>query len=179
MPHILQIMAKGVVKGLDQTLKNLRKLGVDVEEEIAQITEDTAREIAADAKVRAPKNFGDLAQSINYTQVADSHYRVVVGVNYAPYVEFGTGKRVSVPPELSEYAMQFKGNGSGGTYADGLLAFYDWAAAKGLEEWEADQIFYFIFINGIWPQPFLYPAFVQGRIKYLIELSKMLKRLVK
>lgn len=34
-----------------------------------------------------------------------------VNVKYAPYVEFGTGSGVSVPAELQEYAMQFKGAG--------------------------------------------------------------------
>ncbi len=37
--------------------------------------------------------------------------RVWTNVEYAPYVEFGTIENVSVPLELTEYAMQFKGRG--------------------------------------------------------------------
>ena len=36
---------------------------------------------------------------------------VVVGAEYGPYVEFGTGAGVIVPAELREYALQFKGAG--------------------------------------------------------------------
>jgi phage gpG-like protein len=36
---------------------------------------------------------------------------VEVGANYAAYVEFGTGTRVKVPSELSDFAAQFKGDG--------------------------------------------------------------------
>lgn len=31
-----------------------------------------------------------------------------INVKYAPYVEFGTGTRVSVPEDVKEYAIQFK-----------------------------------------------------------------------
>ena len=35
--------------------------------------------------------------------------QVKVRSEYGAYVEFGTGRKVEVPGELSEYAMQFKG----------------------------------------------------------------------
>jgi len=34
-----------------------------------------------------------------------------VNVNYAPYVEFGTGNRVVIPDDVKDYAIQFKGAG--------------------------------------------------------------------
>jgi hypothetical protein len=34
-----------------------------------------------------------------------------INVKYAPYVEFGTGTRVSVPGDVKEYAIQYKGAG--------------------------------------------------------------------
>jgi hypothetical protein len=67
----------------------------------------------------APVNFGFLRASIgtNATgagmeaEVWAGGSGIGVNVHYAPYVEFGTGKGVSVPNELAEYAIQFKGKG--------------------------------------------------------------------
>ena len=104
-------------------------------------------DIVADAKSFARKDFGKLAQSIIYTKVADSDYKVIVNAPYAPYVEFGTGKTVKVPAELKEIAIQFKG--------------------AGVKE-----------VN-LQPRPFLYPAFVKGRIQYVKDLKHLLTTLTK
>lgn len=44
---------------------------------------------------------------------SEKGFSVAVGseIEYAPYVEFGTGAMVSVPTGLEGYAMQFKGAG--------------------------------------------------------------------
>lgn len=64
--------------------------------------------IANNARTAAPSDKGFLRNSIK----ADSKGlfgEVSVGVNYAPYVEFGTGGLVDVPAGLESYAMTFKG----------------------------------------------------------------------
>ena len=104
-------MAKGSIKGIDETIKELRKYGKDVEKLIDAKTAEIAIEIEEDAKVLAPKNLGKLAQSIHVVKVVDSHYKIVAGVKYAPYVEFGTGGLVNVPKDWGTYPMRFKGRG--------------------------------------------------------------------
>lgn len=67
----------------------------------------------------SPVNFGFLKSSIgtdaNSKRMSGAIWAGGIGkgvnVRYAPYVEFGTGSGVSVPPELQEYALQFKGRG--------------------------------------------------------------------
>jgi HK97 gp10 family phage protein len=77
-----------------------------IEEEIQVAGRDTAKQA---------KSFAPVAQSALKTSIrAQSKGKTsVVGtdVQYAPYVEFGTGRMVNVPSELQEYAMQFKGAG--------------------------------------------------------------------
>lgn len=92
--------------------KMLSKSGADVKRAIAA----TGIGIESKAKTfvtqKCKGDLGILRSSImaNYNQ---SGFGVRVGTSkdYAPYVEFGTGKMVVVPAGLESYAMQFKGQG--------------------------------------------------------------------
>lgn len=76
----------------------------------------TAAKIARDAKKYAPVNTGNLRKSIGWERMNGSNVRVFARAPYAPYVEFGTGRAVTltflrklgIP---NEYAEQFKGKG--------------------------------------------------------------------
>jgi len=79
----------------------------------------TCNNIVRKAMRFAPVNFGFLRASIG-TNATGSGMAAEgwaggsgkgVNVKYAPYVEFGTGNKVYVPKELTDYAMQFKGRG--------------------------------------------------------------------
>lgn len=140
------------VKGIDKTIKDLRKLGEKGDKLIANITKVNADDIEAMAKSLAPVDTGKLRQFIRSEKITPTRYKIVSGgagtpVNYAAYLEFGTGQLVSVPNELKEVAFAFKGNGQGRV--------------------------------SISPQPYLYPAFVKGRQQYLKDLQKGLNNLVK
>ena len=99
------------VKGLKKVLSNLKKFGAEAAVEIDISTMATALDIAKNAKTLAPKDMGKLAQSIYEAKISEADYKVVVGADYGAYVEFGTGKKVQVPTELKEIAIQFKGAG--------------------------------------------------------------------
>ena len=123
--------------------------------------------------------------------------RVVVDASYAPYVEFGTGGKVSVPSGYESFAMQYKGN-KGGSYYDFLMAIAEWVRRKGITSNEAtyntktkrrtgsksqkftqdvkmaERIAYSILKKGIRPQPFLIPAYEQEKPKLFIRLKKLL-----
>lgn len=67
----------------------------------------------------APRRYGFLAGSIRPATSGTMIIAVEAGgrsnlgalVNYAPYVEFGTGRMVKIGADVSDYAMQFKGQG--------------------------------------------------------------------
>ena len=71
-------------------------------------------------------------------------------------------------------ANEFKGKKSG-TFKEGLEAIKVWCRLKGIDEKAAYPIFAKILGAGINPQPFLYPAYIQGKKKYLDNLNKLIK----
>lgn len=163
------------VKGINETIKELRKFGKDAELLIDAETEAIAFQIENDAKVLAPKNFGKLAQSISNAKVKMSNYKVTVNEKYGAFMEFGTGTKVQVPAEFKDMAASFKGQKSG-YFKDGLEAIKIWCRAKGIDEKAAYPIFSKILGAGINPQPFLYPAYIKGKKDYLNNLSKLVKQ---
>lgn len=90
--------------------------------------------IRGEAQVRAPVDTGNLRDSIDY-RVMDSRKSVIIGTNveYAPYVEFGTGR----------YA---KGGG-------GRKTPWVYKNRKGQWVWTVGQR----------PQPYLTPAFEENK----------------
>jgi len=173
-------MADKAVKGLSNVLKDLDKFGKEADKGVDLVTRSVSMDIVADAKSFAPKNLGasGLSGTIQYTKVADSDYRVVVGSPYGAYVEFGTGAKVKVPAELSAVAAQFKGK-KAGSFEQGLRAIKDWCKNKGIEESAAYPIFMSILKKGQEPKPYLYPAFVKGRTQYVKDLKHLLTTLTK
>jgi len=170
------------IKGLSGVVSELRAFGKDIEKRINAETEAIAFQMEKDAKERAPKNFGKLAQSISHEKIEDMHWKVTVNASYGPYMEFGTGYKVKVPPEFAEIAMQFKSGGQGGvpgkgqSFQDGLDSITEWCKAKGIPIIQAKWIFLKILGAGVTPQPFLYPAWVKGKADYLKNLQKLLDK---
>lgn len=104
-------MAKESIKGISETIKELRAFGKDVEKLIDAETSAIAKQIQLDAKVFVPKDFGKLAQSIETSKIKESNYRITVQEKYAAYVEFGTGGLVNIPKGWESLAAQFRGKG--------------------------------------------------------------------
>jgi hypothetical protein len=167
-------MAKESIKGVPETIKELRAFGKDIEKLIDAETRDIADQIASDASIKAPKNFGKLGQNIRAERIKESNYKIVAQQPYAGFIEFGTGTKVNVPKELASVAASFK-NSSKGTFKEGLESIKEWCRKKGIDEKAAYPIFVKILGVGINPQPFLYPAWVKGRKDYLNNLKKLLK----
>jgi len=161
---------------IGKVLKDLEGFGEDAAKMIDDTTYANALEITEEAKVKAPKNTGKLAQSIFTNKESDLLYSINVGLDYGAYIEFGTGKNVFVPAELSDVASKFK-SGRGGSFEEGLQSIKDWCRAKGIDEKNAYVIFMSVLRKGITPRPFLYPAFMNGRKQYLEDLKNDFKEL--
>lgn len=165
------------VKGINETIKELRKFGKDAEILIDAETEAIAFQIENDAKNLAPKNFGKLAQSISNSKVKMSNYKVTVNEKYGAYMEFGTGKKFKphIDKDFNDMAKTFKGKKTG-TFEQGLESIKAWCRAKGIDEKDAKWTFLKILGAGINPQPFLYPSWIKGKKDYLNNLSKLVKQ---
>ena len=163
------------VKGINETIKELRKYGDKIEREINGETQAIAFQIENDAKTKAPKNFGKLAQSISNAKINPALYKISVNELYGVYMEFGTGTKVVVPAEFKEIANSFKGQKTG-SYKEGLESIKVWCRAKGIDEKFAYVIFAKILGAGINPRPFLYPAWIKGKNEYLKNLTRLLSK---
>src|SRR5690606_1808703 len=93
---------EAAIKGMEEQTKELVQY---MEDQIAVLVDDTA-DLATQ---RVPVDFGFLKNSI-YKEAQGLTGEVGARMNYAPYVEFGTGGLVDVPAGLEDYAIQFKGS---------------------------------------------------------------------
>lgn len=153
------------ITGLDELTSMLSDLPAELYQAIDQILNDGTQAIASEARQRAPGNVGFLRNQIGAEYMGPLKYQVFSGASYSAFVEFGTRAKVDIPPGLEEFAAQFKGDFTSGTYSEGSgsaltakEAIFAWCYQKGIDKnlWYA--IYVSIMINGIQPQPFFFPA---------------------
>jgi HK97 gp10 family phage protein len=183
------------VTGIDNLRNDLGKLNKAVANDVATEIAASALNIEKNAKRLAPVNFGTLRRSIYTERVSKLTYAVGASASYAPYIEFGTGGKVSIPVGYESYAATFKGQKKG-TYYDFLMAIVEWIKKKGIKAGTysvktkrrlgskskkfdedvalAERIAYSILKKGIRPQPFLIPSFQQEIPELFIRLKKLL-----
>ena len=188
--------------GLPNLMSRLKTIEDNLTKGVAEEISASTLKIERDAKRNAPVNFGTLRRSIHAeSAISGLTGRVIVDASYAPYVEFGTGGKVSVPSGYEAFALQFKGVKSG-TYYDFLMAIVEWIKRKGIRPNDAtysvkipmktirrtgtkaqkfdqdvrmaERIAYSILKKGIRPQPFLIPAYEEEKPKLFIRLKKLL-----
>lgn len=84
------------VEGLDELLANLSGLGGSINESCRKGLERGAKKIQKNAKYLTPVDTGQLRNSIktkSQTTAEGVEAQVFTNLEYAPYVEFGTGQR--------------------------------------------------------------------------------------
>lgn len=193
------------IKELKRLVNRVKRMPVTIQREVDktlkagayEINAMAVRNIKANDSIGVSGGGGGLLGSQIVVPIEKGEfrgYRVMNTAPYAPYVEFGTGSRVSVPSEWSAYAMQFKGKRvGGGNLDDFLISIAQWVRAKGItgrysvktrrrlgskstqeqEDLEAAYpIFLSILRNGAKAHPFLYPAYVAG-VKKIIQDVKL------
>ncbi|MDR7496843.1 MAG: HK97 gp10 family phage protein [Armatimonadota bacterium] len=156
-----------------------------VGKEIRRVLQRGAFRIEADAKRRAPVNFGRLRSSID-TQGPDQVgtavvFKVTVGAAYGKFVEFGTGpagKRSALLP-IAQQAMRELGYVHGpGDFFPPVRQIELWATRRKIPEEAVWVIARAIGRRGIPAQPFLFPAFERERPRIVGELLDAVRRAV-
>lgn len=180
------------VKGLKELNAKFGTISKTVGDAIDKALTKGAMRIATNAKKRAPADRGGLRASISADTSTYLDKSVTANVFYAAFVEFGTGKYAAqyvatLPADWKTYAATFKKSGDGGTFDDMVQEIYDWmnrlgmkgAGGKKLSMNDAYRMAKYILINGIRPQPFLYPAFNNEVPKIQTEVSTIINNLLK
>ena len=171
------------IKGMSDALKKFDNYSKAVQTELKDEVNVSALKIQSDAKKLAPVNLGTLRNTIYLVEQSKGQnafmYSVGASAKYAPYVEFGTGGKVSIPKGFESYASQFKTK-TGGTFKEMLKALIMWVEKKGIANGkQSKSVAYMIAISilrkGMKAQPFLIPAFEQERPKLKLRIEKILK----
>jgi HK97 gp10 family phage protein len=165
------------VEGLPQLLNKFKDLGTQGERLASAIVNSTADQIVAQAKANAPADLGKIRQGIVKEQIDAFQVAIAATAPESAFQEFGTGGKVEVPEEMADVASSFQGQ-SGGNMADFILALVGWIARHGITgaknetpeqiAWAMAKV---ILRDGLRPQPFLYPAFVQYSARLLPTLQ--------
>ena len=169
------------IGNLSEVLKRFDTLDTKIQQEVKDEINASALNIQSGAKRLAPVNFGQLRNSIYLKeQKVEKGVVFTVGAkaSYAPYVEFGTGGKVSIPAGFEELASGFKGK-KAGTFKDMVEALTLWVKRKGIGGGKDKSIAYAIAISilrkGMRPQPFLIPAFQAEKPKLIKNILNVLK----
>ena len=168
------------ISGFDNLYNKFNSISEKAKVEVKNEFNASALKIQSTAKRLAPVNFGQLRNSIYLKETGGNNnfiFTVGASAKYAPYVEFGTGGKVSVPNDFQAYAMKFKGQ-KGGTFKEMIDALTLWVQRKGIVGKNDKSTAYAIAISilrkGIRPQPFLIPAFEQEKPKLLKRIKDLL-----
>ena len=175
------------ITGTNAVLKRLNQLDTQLKKDIKNEVNASALKIQSDAKKLAPVNLGTLRNSIYLVEQSKDNNSYLFGVgasvSYAPYIEFGTGGKVSIPNGFEDYAIQFK-NKKGGTFKEMVLALTEWVQKKGIASSgkgknSSKSVAYMIALSilrkGLRPQPFLIPAFQNERKRLVANIEKLIK----
>ena len=171
------------IKNIDEAFKKFDNMSKTVKKDIKNEVAASALNIQSNAKRLAPVNLGKLRQSIyiNETSKGPNEFMFTIGAaaKYAPYIEFGTGGKVSIPSGFSEEASKFKGK-TGGRFSDLVKALTEWVSKKGIASGkQSKSVAYAIALSiirrGIRPQPFLIPSFKAEMPKLVIKIKNVIK----
>jgi HK97 gp10 family phage protein len=107
-------MIRFKIEGMKEAIRNIQDWEVEKIRQSRLQIERSAINIEREAKNLCPVDDQILRPSIAKKVTATDSGRVLeaevgTSVEYAPFVEFGTGSGVSVPAGQEEFAMQFKG----------------------------------------------------------------------
>lgn len=102
-------MSNGSIQNIDKLMKKLQKLNIDSRQELKQSMERNIKMVQGEAKLLCPvaeEKGGGLRDSIA-TDVKDDGNKIIGKVStnneYAPYVEFGTGRKGETTSVADKY----------------------------------------------------------------------------
>ena len=110
----LNIEITGVKEAFNKVKANFNKISDEIDMEMG----DGILKIVTQAKTLVPANFSRLRTSLYVNKLGKFNYEFGSNVNYAAYVEFGTGKYAAtyvptIEPEFQRFALTYKTSNPG------------------------------------------------------------------
>lgn len=151
------------IRGLGHLLKQLNDIGGNSKKILKETIEDCTVFVRDDARERCPSQTGDLRNSIDYeVEVKENEIIGTVSTNmdYATYVEFGTGKIGQMSNKNTDINLSYRQDGW--TY---------WS----------DDLQRFVYTEGQVARPYMYPALHENtdqiRTKVIRDIRKEIERI--
>lgn len=152
------------IKGLNELLAKLEKLGADSDEMMIKAISRPTKRVQKDAKLLCPVgDSGRLRNSIESKVTKDDKGNIIglvfTNVEYAPYVEFGTGPvgAANMPQWAKELGVSYKQNKWLANIPDVGVRYVAGQAA----------------------QPFLYPAYKQSESQITQDVRDVLNSYIR
>jgi len=186
------------LEGVDGVLKEIARFRTGIKTEVDDLLQEAANEVVTRAKLAAPSNFSELKNSIQQKREKSLKYLIFANAYHAPYIEFGTRGKVSIPAEMQEVAAEVKSREKRGNWETFVADIKVWMKKKGVggtviaqvksgkrkgqfkrasKKAQSDYIDNVAFLiarsiykNGISPQPFLYPSFLSVKGKLINDI---------
>jgi hypothetical protein len=186
------------LEGVDGVLKEIARFRTGIKTEVDDLLQEAANEVVTRAKLAAPSNFAELKNSIQQKREKSLKYLIFANAYHAPYIEFGTRGKVSIPAEMQEVAAEVKSREKRGNWETFVADIKVWMKKKGVggtviaqvksgkrkgqfkrasKKAQSDYIDNVAFLiarsiykNGISPQPFLYPSFLSVKGKLINDI---------
>jgi len=186
------------LEGVDGVLKEIARFRTGIKTEVDDLLQEAANEVVTRAKLAAPSNFAELKNSIQQKREKSLKYLIFANAYHAPYIEFGTRGKVSIPAEMQEVAAGVKSREKRGNWETFVADIKVWMKKKGVggtviaqvksgkrkgqfkrasKKAQSDYIDNVAFLiarsiykNGISPQPFLYPSFLSVKGKLINDI---------
>ena len=106
-----------------ELLEEFNRIKDDIEELLALNMGEAAREVQTKIPVNKRGDLGGFLKSgFTFQQVNDFEYSFENDIRYAPFVDFGTGSQVQIPPGLESFAREFYRTGKGRTPAQPFMS---------------------------------------------------------
>jgi len=187
------------LEGVDGVLKEIARFRTGIKTEVDDLLQEAANEVVTRAKLAAPSNFAELKNSIQQKREKSLKYLIFANAYHAPYIEFGTRGKVSIPAEMQEVAAEVKSREKRGNWETFVADIKVWMKKRGVggtviaqvksgkrkgqfkrasKKAQSDYIDNVAFLiarsiykNGISPQPFLYPSFLSVKGKLINDIK--------
>ena len=157
------------ITGLEEVMQGLdKRIGID---KVAKNMAQACAIVERAAKENAPKGDGALRRSISSKVEVEGESvkgTVFTPLDYAPYVEYGTGLYREENP-VAGYWVYVKGSEGSGNYSGKRYTLEEakWIVARMQEE-GLDAVY----TQGRHPHPYMRPALYENRLKVVMKLHE-------
>ncbi len=124
-------MGKGIVIGLEKVLGKLNDLPKDIQKDVDNVMAEGVNNVVNLSRQLTPVGVGGkLRNSTTPEKLGEANYTITNNLFYAPYIEFGTGKKYQPQPGYEEQAAAARNLPKRGNFKEFVDSLTEWVTKK-------------------------------------------------